>query len=305
MVFCKWHATPFQHALTRLLEFATSIGRHFPARGDLLTATVISNTSAPEPLPLRGRRILITRAPHQASELAEQLSALGATAVLIPTIEITPPESFAALDAALGALAGFDLIAFTSANAVRAFKQRAELLGVTPAPKRVAVVGPATARAAEAIGLRTDVVPSVFTAESLAETLLPEAQGRRILLVLAEQAPDTLERALLGAGAEVIVAAAYGNRIPEASLAAVKELFAEESTYPDAVTFTSASTAGNLVALLEAAGLTMPAAVTRASIGPITSRALAELGLPAHVEAAEPTIPALVAAVTTCLRTAW
>jgi uroporphyrinogen-III synthase len=239
----------------------------------------------------------VTRAPHQASELADRLNALGATPVLIPTIELGPPTSFAALDAAIGGLAEFDLVAFTSANAVRAFAERAAGVGAPPALKRLAVVGPATARAVEAIGLRADVMPAVFTAESLAQTLLPEAHGGRILLVLAEDAPSILESALKGGGAEVTVAAAYKNRIPEASLAAVRDLFAVAARVPDAVTFTSASTAANLVALLDAAGLRLPKTVTRASIGPITSRALKQLGLPAHVEAKEPTVAALVEAV--------
>jgi uroporphyrinogen-III synthase len=255
-----------------------------------------------ESLPLAGRRILITRAPHQASELADRLSALGATPVLIPTIEIGPPTSFGALDAAVKALASFDLVAFTSANAVRAFQERAAALGVVPVPRRIAVVGPATARAIEAIGLRVDDVPPVFTAESLGQTLLPEAHGQRILLVLAEDAPAILETALRTGGAEVSVAAAYKNRIPDSSLSAMKELFAVPEAYPDAVTFTSASTAKNLLALLEAAGLTLPEVVVRASIGPITSRALVELGLAPHAEASEPTIPALVEAVAAHLR---
>lgn len=254
-------------------------------------------SAEPVRLTLAGRRILVTRAPGQASQLAEQLRALGATPILIPTIEIAPPASYAALDAALAALSGFDLVAFTSANAVEAFHQRAQFLGLTPAPRRIAVVGPATARAVAAIGLDADVVPPVFTAESLAQTivqtLLPEASGARILLLLAEQAPAKLASALADAGARVTVAAAYCNRIPEGSLAAVAALFADPSKVPDAVTFTSASTAGNLIALLQAAGLTLPAAVVRASIGPVTSRALRDLGLPPHLEAVEPTIAAL------------
>jgi len=258
---------------------------------------VSGQSAEPVRLTLAGRRILVTRAPGQASQLAEQLRALGATPILIPTIEIAPPASYAALDAALAALSGFDLVAFTSANAVEAFHQRAQFLGLTPAPRRIAVVGPATARAVAAIGLDADVVPPVFTAESLAQTivqtLLPEASGARILLLLAEQAPAKLASALADAGARVTVAAAYCNRIPEGSLAAVAALFADPSKVPDAVTFTSASTAGNLIALLQAAGLTLPAAVVRASIGPVTSRALRDLGLPPHLEAVEPTIAAL------------
>ncbi len=213
---------------------------------------------------------------------------------MVPTIEIGPPSSFAALDAALAALAEFDLTAFTSANAVEAFHRRAVELGIAVVPRRIAVVGPATARVLSSVGLRADVMPATFTAEALGETLAPEAANRRVLLVLGEDAPGTLRAALEAAGAEVTVAAAYRNRIPEASLAAVTSLFADPPEYPDAVTFTSASTAGNLVALLAAAGLKLPDEVVRASIGPITSRALGELGLPPHLEAIESTIPALV-----------
>jgi uroporphyrinogen-III synthase len=244
--------------------------------------------------PLSGRRILVTRAPHQASELTDRLRALGATPILIPTIEIVPPSSYAALDAALAALAGFDVVAFTSVNAVEAFQQRAELLGITPAPQRVAVVGRATERAVQATGLHVHVVPPIFTAESLAETLRPEALDRRFLLVLAENAPTTLHDGLVAAGAEVTVADAYSNHVPAASLAAMTSLFGDTAAYPDAVTFTSASTANNLIALLETAQLKLPEAVTRASIGPVTSRALSELNLPPHIEASESTIPALV-----------
>ncbi len=262
----------------------------------------MNNAGDGDSLPLAGQRVLVTRAPHQASDLADRLRALGATPVLIPTIEIGPPGSFEALDAAVASLASFDLVAFTSANAVRAFEERTTAIGVAPTPRQIAVVGSATARAVEALGLRVDVVPQVFTAESLGQTLLPEVRGLQILLVLAEDAPAILETVLRGGGAEVTVAAAYKNRIPETSLSAVIDLFVKPEAYPNAATFTSASTAKNLVALLEAAGLTLPDAVVRASIGPITSRTMVGLGLPPHIEAEEPTIAALVEAVVTCLR---
>jgi uroporphyrinogen-III synthase len=253
-------------------------------------------------LPLEGRRVVVTRAPHQASELAERLRGLGAEPVFLPTIEIAEPSSYAALDAAIEELERFDLVAFTSANAVEAMGRRAGVVGAELvvrrlAARRVAVVGPATARAVETIGLGVDVMPAVYTAEALAARLAPEVRGRRVLLVLAEDAPRILRAALEASGAAVTVAAAYSNRIPERSREMAAELFAEGAKYPDAVTFTSASTAGNLVALLAAAGLTLPEEVTRASIGPITSRALRELGLAAHVEAAEATVDALVDAL--------
>ncbi|HXE08451.1 MAG TPA: uroporphyrinogen-III synthase [Acidobacteriaceae bacterium] len=247
--------------------------------------------------PLAGKRILVTRAPHQASELADRLRSLGATPILIPAIEIGQPSSYESLDAALARIETFDLVAFTSANAVTAFAERARHLGVAPRPKRIAAVGPSTANALEAINLRADVVPPVYTAESLGETLQPDAIGRNILLLLAEDAPPTLHDVLTTAGARVTIAAAYSNRIPPSSLAAIRQLFANESRQLDAITFTSASTAKNLAALLESARLDLPKEIVRASIGPVTTNALRELGLMPHVEAREATITALVDAL--------
>ncbi len=245
--------------------------------------------------PLAGRRILVTRAPHQASELVEGLRGLGAAVVLVPTIEIAPPTSYQPLDESLRQLSRFDQVAFTSANAVQAFKARADALGISPVLPRVAAVGSATERALHAGGFHADVLPPVFTAESLAKTLAPEARGKRFLLVLAEDAPSTLADGLTSAGAaQVMVAAAYRNRIPETSVDALATLFREPDAYPDAITFTSASTANNLVSLLQYAHLSLPEVVVRASIGPVTTQALRELNLPPHVEALEATIPALL-----------
>jgi uroporphyrinogen-III synthase len=263
----------------------------------IVTTTDIPQAASSASRPLAGRRVLITRAPHQASNLAERLAALGAAPILVPTIEIGPPSSFAPLDAALAAVARFDLVAFTSANAVEALHRRAQSLGIQPAPRLIAAVGPATARVLEGIGLRAGILPPVFTAESLAHTLQPHAAGQNVLLVLAEDAPTILRDALAAAGARVTVAAAYANRIPAGSSDAMQSLFADPASYPDAITFTSASTATNLVALLQASRLTLSEAIVRASIGPVTSRALQQLGLPPHIEAAEATISALVQAL--------
>jgi uroporphyrinogen-III synthase len=245
------------------------------------------------------RRILITRSRQQAFELATQLEALGATPILIPTIEIVPPISFAALDAALTCLRTYDWLVFTSANAVEAFHRRAQLLHLTQLPKHIAVIGPATLRAANAIGLTVDLVPPQYIAESLAEALMPEAAGKSFLLPRAAEARDTLPEALIAAGATVTIAEAYRNQTPPESIPALQQLFSAPENYPDAITFTSASTARNLMALLEVANLTLPPNITLASIGPITSQALRTLGHEPTEEAAEPTIPALVQSLAT------
>jgi uroporphyrinogen-III synthase len=74
--------------------------------------------------------VLVTRAPHQASALADGLRQAGAEPILIPTIQIAEPASYAALDAALACLGTYDWMVFTSANAVDAFHRRAQLLGL-------------------------------------------------------------------------------------------------------------------------------------------------------------------------------
>ena len=243
---------------------------------------------------LTNKRILITRTRHQASDLAAQLEALGATPILIPTIEIVPPASFAALDAALTCLRNYDWLVFTSPNAVEAFHRRAQFLHLTQLPKHIAAIGPATLNAANAIGLTVDLVPPQYIAESLAEALLPEAPGKSFLLVRAAEARDILPETLTAAGATVTIAEAYRNQLPAESMQALQHHFATPANYPDAITFTSASTARNLIALLEAANLTLPFNITLASIGPITSEALRDLGHAPTIEAPEPTIPALI-----------
>jgi uroporphyrinogen-III synthase len=257
-------------------------------------------------MPLTDKRILITRTRYQASELATQLEALGATAILIPTIEIASPTSFAALDAALTCLGAYDWLIFTSANAVEAFHRRAQnlvkTLHLTQLPRHIAAIGAATLRAANEIGLTVDLIPPHYTGESLAEALLPEAPGRSFLLVRAAEARDTIPEALTAAGATVTIAEAYRNQLPPDSVPAIQHLFSAPANYPDAITFTSASTARNLCALLEAANLTLPPNVTLASIGPVTSEALRDLGHPPTIEASEPTIPALVQSLRTHLQ---
>jgi uroporphyrinogen-III synthase len=248
-------------------------------------------------MPLHHKRILITRTRHQASDLAAQLEALGATTILVPTIEIVPPNSFSALDAALTCLRTYDWLLFTSANAVEAFHRRAQLLHLTQLPKKIAVIGPATLSAANAIGLTVDLVPPQYIAESLTAALLPEAPGKSFLLVRAAEARDHLPETLTAAGATVTIAEAYRNQLPPESIPALQALFASPGTYPDAITFTSASTARNLFALLEAANLTLPPNIALASIGPITSQTLRDLGHVPIIEAHEPTISALLEAL--------
>ena len=234
--------------------------------------------------PLAHRRILITRAPHQASELADRLRALGATPILIPTIEIAPPSSFAALDAALALARHLRRGRLHQRQRRRRLPSaRRNSLGITPAPRRIAVVGPATARAVEAIGLRADIIPPIFTAESLAETLLPKRPAGASCSCSPRHAPPTLRDRAQAAGAEVTVAAAYSNRIPED--VARRHHFAlrrSRRTIPTRSPSPALPPPPTWSRCWRPPASPCLPQVVRASIGPITSRALRELGLPPH-----------------------
>jgi uroporphyrinogen-III synthase len=272
-------------------------------------------------------RILITRAPHQASELADHLRALGADPILIPTIELTAPTSFATFDAALNNLATFHWLIFTSANAVESFHHRLTALStlypLPSGPTKIAAIGPATARALTAIGLTPTLIPPQAIAESLTETLLPHAlqldgTPTRFLLIRAEEARDHLPQTLRAAGAEVTIAPAYRTIIPTGSIDAIRSLFTDPKNYPDAITFTSSSTARNLFDLLKAADITLqkkyvilsaakdplhqPQTPVIASIGPITTATLRDLGHPPQVEATEATTSSLAENLVNYLR---
>ncbi len=244
-------------------------------------------------------RILITRAAHQTSTLAEALSALGAQPILIATISLAPPTSFCPLDAALAQLPSFHWLLFTSANAVEAFAGRARRT-FTPHPtQQVAAIGPATAQALRSIGLAATLIPPTAVAESLTAALLPHAKQpdgspTRMLLLRAEHARDHLPETLRSAGADLTLAPVYRNLIPTESTPLLQSLFRSPASWPDAITFTSSSTATNLLSLLEAAHLTLPEPILRASIGPITSATLRTLNLPPHIESPEPNIPSLI-----------
>src|ERR1700684_1576188 len=97
-------------------------------------------------LPLSGRRVLVTRAAHQAGKLSESLRTLGAEAVEVPVLEICPPTSFDPLDQAMRQLDHYDWLILTSANTVMALENRARELGIrlaVPSLLKVAAVGDA------------------------------------------------------------------------------------------------------------------------------------------------------------------
>src|ERR1700676_931132 len=249
-------------------------------------------------LPLSGRRVLVTRAAHQAGKLSDALRALGADPVEVPVLGIGPPKSFKALDRALHQIPHYDWFIFTSANTVRAVLDRAAELGVDLAPAKgayVAAVGEATAPALRNVGLDVTFVPESYVAESLIEGFPGKLAGKRILLARASVARDVIPTALKEAGAVVDVADAYQNVLPEEAPGLLREALMGGL---DAATFTSSSSVTHLAEAAERARIAFPLfGVPAISIGPITSQTLRDFGGEPTAEADPHDVPGLVAAV--------
>ncbi len=255
-------------------------------------------------LPLAGRRILVTRARHQAGQFSEKLKALGAEVVEIPAIAIVPPESYGDLDRALRNLSQYQWLMVTSANGAQALGGRMQTLGIGAGAfsgLKVAAVGTATARALGEWGLQVSLTPPEYVAESLAEALGDQVAGRRLLLARAAVARDLIPDALRARGATVDVVDAYRNVISEESVTTVRTIFGPGGRIPHVATFTSSSTVTNFLNLLRAAGVEAPKTMRAVSIGPITSRTMRENGWEPAAEADPHDLDGLVVAVVRAL----
>jgi uroporphyrinogen-III synthase len=260
--------------------------------------TAASSVKAEEPL--SGWRILTTRASKQSGGLAAPLREMGAEVIEIPTIEIKPPTSYKALDAALKNIAKYDWLILTSVNGVEALFARLKKLRIAPeklAHLQVAAIGPATQREIENNGLEVAVTPDRYVAEAVVEALRGKTQAKRVLLVRAKVARDVLPTELRKSGAKVDVAEAYETHVPKGAKAKLNRLFSNDTSRPDIVTFTSSSTATNFLALLEKDHWHGLREIWLASIGPVTSDTLRQAGFKPNIEALEYTMEGLALAI--------
>ena len=247
--------------------------------------------------PLFGQRVLVTRTRQQASDLRLGLEQRGAHVVEAPTLELVPPESWEPIDAALRKIADYHWLLLTSVNAVAVLAERLEIAGLDArhlAPARLAAVGDATAAAMwDRLRLRPDFVPEAFSGSQMAQQLIqthPPA-GQRCLLLRADIARPDLPRLLREAGATVDERVAYRTRVPEILDPEADAALRDGEL--DWVTFTSSSTARHLAELLgDRRDLIRDLKI--ASIGPLTSQTLRDLGWPVTVEAPTATLPALI-----------
>ncbi len=259
-------------------------------------------------LPLKGVRVLVSRARKQAGALSVELRARGAGVLEIPFIEIREPQSFAPMDTAIRRALEYDWLILTSVNGVNALFKRLEKLKLRPdvlGMLKIAAIGPATKKAIEEQGLRVHVTPKEYVAEAVVDALTKRVKGKNVLLVRAKVARDVIPNELRRAGAKVDVVEAYETVVPEKSRVKLSDALHSLKNRPHVITFTSSSTVRNFVELIgkREAAKCFRSGVRSASIGPVTSATLREFNLPVHVQAEEYTIQGLVMAITSARET--
>lgn len=246
--------------------------------------------------PLYGLRVLVTRTRDQAGRLSAALREYGAEPMECPLIETAPPSDWGPLDAALARLNRYDWVVFTSANGVKAFFQRLTLAGQDArslAGVRLAAIGPATAEALAAWGLKADLIPEAYIAEAVADAM-GEVEGQRVLLPRADIARPALATRLAQSGAQVDEVVAYRTVRPDDVAARLREVAKDA----DVIAFTSSSTVQNFVeALGRDEAVAIASRATVACIGPITAQSVMEFGMTPGVVAEEYTIDGLLRAL--------
>lgn len=250
--------------------------------------------------PLAGLRVVVTRAAHQAASTVRAFEEAGARVALLPLLEVVPPEDPGPLERALASLGDYDWLVLTSTNAVERVlgggDERVEL----PPGLRVASVGGATSDALRERGIEPDLEPADSRAEGLVEELTPRlGADARVLLPQAADARPVLAEELTAAGARVDRVDAYAKRTPPDARERAAEIFGAP---PDGarlgwVTFTSPSIARAFAGLWGEGWPERRRSLLAASIGPVTSAALRELGVEPAAEADEPGDEGLVGAV--------
>jgi uroporphyrinogen-III synthase len=252
-----------------------------------------------EARPLGGVRIAVTRPADPVGGLSSRLEALGAIPLAFPLVRIVPPADERPLREAAAAVASYDWVVFTSANAVRAF-----LAAMAPTDlsslrsRRIGAVGPATAVALAMAGVNADAVPatSVGAAVAAAMSERQDLRGVRVLWPRAGNASEALANALHAAGALTHVVEAYRTEAIPANADALIAALRDGNV--DILTFTSPSA----VASFTRAGGAVPEDVRVAVIGPVTREAVTAAGFPVHIEAPNASAEELARAIVAAMR---
>jgi uroporphyrinogen III methyltransferase/synthase len=301
----RWGTTPKQVTVTGTLE---TIAKRVANAGLKAPAIIVVGDVVElreslkwyENRPLMGKTIVVTRARQQASELVNRLAELGAECLECPTIKVVPPKDTRPLEAAIKRISTYDWLVFTSVNGVNFFFEHLFAMGRDVRALhhiKTAVVGPVTEQRLFDFGIKSDVMPESYRAESVIKAFAgQDINGEKILLPRAKKARSVLPVELTKMGAVVDDVTAYENQAVTDNAAGFLTRLKEGSI--NLVTFTSSSTVNNFHALLPADALeTLMKDVVIASIGPITADTARDLGFKVDIMAEPYTIPGLCEAI--------
>ncbi len=248
--------------------------------------------------PLFGKKIVVTRMKEKAGALSSKLEALGAQVIEFPVIEIQSVTDAKPMDRAIKEIHHYDWLIFTSTYGVDAFFERlkhhkkdARVLSRA----KIAVVGPDTAKALSAQGLRAELIPKRFETSGLVEAFqnrFKHLKNQRFLLLRTQIAPPALEIALQKLGATVTRVTAYRTLPAKKTSLEAREALKQGV---DFVTFTSSSTVENFVKIVGLSRVKKLAKHAKfISIGPVTSKTLRRYGLKPARQAKVFTVDGLV-----------
>jgi len=297
----RWGTTPDQFTVTgtldTIVERVEKAGLKAPAI--IIVGEVVNLREKLqwfENRPLTGKRIVVTRAREQASNMVKMLSDLGAACLEFPTIKVVPPDDWNPLDRAINNLSEYDWLVFTSVNGVKYFFERLfrnDLDARSLNNLKTAAIGPATEKELIGFGLKSDIVPVSYRAESIVDAFRDmDIRGRKILLPRAEDARQVLPVELRKMGALVDETTAYCTETVEGNKDLLLKHLKDKTV--DLITFTSSSTVRNFKALLPPERFEdLMRDIAVASIGPITAETARNLGFDVHIIADSFTIPDL------------
>ncbi len=249
-----------------------------------------------EDRPLQGKRIAVTRSQAQAGELVQKLSSLGAEVLELPVLKVVDPEDKQDFAELVANAHTYDWLVFSSTNGVRRFfdgfyaiyKDARSIGGV-----KIAVVGPGTQEVVESYRFSADLVPEKHVAEGLVEAFQNDydIENQTVLWVKPKHARSVITDGLSEQRGIVDECIAYSIEAETSDPTGAAESFKKDGA--DLVTFTSSSTAKYFQEL----GLPWPDGCKAASIGPITTAKLQELGYTSITESEQHNIDGLVATI--------
>ncbi len=301
----EWGTWPHQRTLISTLDGIAEEARRQSIQSPALivvgdVVSLRSHLNWFENKALFGRRVLVTRSREQAGSLQFLLEAEAAAVSVMPLLDIRPPEDWAELDLSLAELDRFNWLVFTSPNSVDFFFQRLRQLNLDTRAlgnSLVAAVGLSTAEHLRDQGIEPDLIPTQQSQDGLVEAFASvPVENSEILIPGSSIGRALLATELERRGARAHRVVAYQNRPPDPGKVELPAALVEGNF--DLIVFVSPSSVHNYCRVLGTKRSYATLAKSKiASIGPTTTKAILDLGLEAHIQPEESSIPALVRSI--------